>query len=100
MKLSEKVDDEIAQFENMRCIGSLKACARLFGILQSEWFPLVQALTVHLHHQQVVTFAEGDEHKVAANNDLHKTELSEFFEFNRLHTNVKTKHCNFSQYFN
>ena len=28
MKLSDKVDDEIAQFENMRCIGSLEACAR------------------------------------------------------------------------
>ena len=99
MKLSDKVDDEIAQFENMRCIGSLEACARLFAIPQSERFPSVQALTVHMSLEQVVTFAEGDERKVAANNELQKTELTEFFEFNRLQTNVKTKYCDFPQYF-
>ena len=66
---------------------------------QSERFPSVQPLTVHLPSEQLVTFGEGDEQQVAANSELHRTELTEFFEFNRLNPTVKTKYCNFPQYF-
>ena len=67
------------QFENLRCIGSLEACARFFSIPQSEKFPSVQALTIHLPLEQLVTFAEGDEQRIASNSEMHKTELTDFF---------------------
>ena len=63
----------------MRCIGSLDACARFFSIPQSKKFPSVRVLTIHLPLEQLVTFAEGDEQRIASNSEMHKTELTDFF---------------------
>ena len=99
VKISEKVDDEISQFENMRCIGSLEACSRVFSIPQSERFPSVQPLTVHLPLEQMVFFVEGNERNAAHDAAQHKTELTEFFEFNKQNPAVKTKYCDFPEFF-
>ena len=91
--------DEIEQFENMRSIGSLEACSRLFSIPQSERFPSVQQLTVHLPLEQIVVFNEGEERLVLQDERSHKTELTEFFQINLMHPNVKTKYCDFPELF-
>ena len=99
VKISEKVDDEILQLENMRCIGSLEACSRVFSIPQSECFPSVQPLTVHLPLEQMVFFVEGNERNAAHDAALHKTQLTEFFDFNKQNPAVNTKYCDFPQFF-
>ena len=65
---------EIEQFENIRSIGSLEACSRLFYMPQSERFPSVQQLTVHLSLEQVVVFNEGEERSVFQDEGSHRTD--------------------------
>ena len=84
VRIDGSIQDEIEHFENMRCIGSLEASARLFSLPQSERHPAVQQLTVHLEGCQVVLFPEGGE-RVALESANVKTELTEFFTFNKLH---------------
>ena len=98
VKLSE-IGDEIDHFENMRCIGSLEACARLLSIPQSERYPSVQQLTVHLPLEQVLVFREQGEKEALRNEVTQKTELTEFFAFNREQSHVRTKYCDFPEFF-
>ena len=66
VKLAGEITDEIEHFENMRCIGSVEACARIFSLPQSERYPSVQQLSVHLPKQQVDVFHEGSEQRAVA----------------------------------
>ena len=72
VKFNGPVDDEIEQYMNLRCIGSLEACSRLFSIPQAERFPSVQQLA----GQQSVLFEEGTEVTAASSALLQKTELT------------------------
>ena len=99
VKIGTDKKDEISDFENMRCIGPLEACSRIFSIPQSERFPAVQQLTVHLPREQSVIFEEGGEREAATNKELRKTQLTEFFEFNRLNPDVRLKYCDFPEQF-
>ena len=99
VKLAGQVSDEIDQFENMRCIGALEACARIFSLAQSERYPSVQQLTVHLPKQQLVLFHEGKEETIVADESKCKTELTEFFSFNKNNPGTVVKYCDFPEYF-
>ena len=99
VKFNGPVDDEIEQYMNLRCIGSLEACSRLFSIPQAERFPSVQQLTVHLAGQQSVLFEEGTEVTAASSALLQKTELTEFFAYNKQKPQTRVKYCDFPECF-
>ena len=99
MRLNENDDDEIEQFQNMRSLGALEACSRIFSLQQSERYPAVQQLTVHLPLQQQILFDEGEEVQAVADALRHKTHLTEFFEYNRLHPATSTRYCDFPERF-
>ena len=87
--------DEIQQYQDRRSIGASEAVWRLFKMPISERFPAVYALRVHLPEQQVIYFQEGEEQTIIENDSSRKTELTEFFTFNRLNPNTKVSYLNF-----
>ena len=99
VKLAGDAVDEIEQFENMRCIGSLEACARIFSLPQSERFPSVQQLTVHLPGEQNVLFEEGEGRSVLNDHNKLKTELQEFFTYNKRNPGTMVKYCDFPEFY-
>ena len=99
VKLAGDSVDEIEQFENMRCIGSLEAFARIFSLPQSERFPSVQQLRVHLPNEQIVLFEEGAERSALDNERKCKTELTEFFAYNKRNPGTMVRYCDFPEFF-
>ncbi len=75
--------DEIKEFQDRRSIGAAEAVWRLVSYQISERFPAVFALRVHMPEQQIVYFQPGDEENVVNRESSRKTELAEFFAFNR-----------------
>ena len=73
--------DEIAEYEDMRSVGSSEACWHIFGFPIHDRFPPVLALRVHLHEEQQIVFDENTEMDALENQ--RETELTAFFEFNR-----------------
>ena len=99
VKLTCDITDEIEHFENMRCIGALEACARIFSLPQSERYPSVQQLPVHLPRKQNIVFEEGRERDVITDVARCKTELTEFFNFNMNNLGSMVKYCDFPEFF-
>ena len=99
VKLTGDITDEIEQFENMRCIAALEACARFFSLPQSERHPSVQQLPVHLPRKQNIVFEEGRERDVITDVARCKTELTEFFNFNLNNPGSMVKYCDFPYFF-
>ena len=73
--------DEIAEYEDMRSVGSVEACWHIFGFEIHDRFPAVMALRVHLPEQQQIIFDE--ENELEALENQRETELTAFFDFNR-----------------
>ena len=76
--------DEIAQYQDMRSIGSSEACWRIYQFDLSDRSPAVKSLRVHLQNEQQVYF--NDPREVAAHPpEGRRTELDAFFLFNEQH---------------
>ena len=72
--------DEIAEYEDLRSVGSSEATWHLMSFPITERYPPVQALRVHLEEQQQVVFDEGTEE--IALEIQRETELTAFFKLN------------------
>jgi hypothetical protein len=90
--------DEISEYQDRRSIGAAEAMWRLLGYHISERYPAVYALRVHLPNQQMVFFQEGEEESVVERDSSRKTELTEFFTFNRDNPETKVSYINFPKY--
>ena len=75
--------DEIAEYLDVRSVGSSEAIWHLFGFPISKSYPPVKALRVHLFEGQAVYF-EGFPTLQALENQR-ETELTAFFRFNAEH---------------
>ena len=75
-----EVRDEIAEYEDLRSVGSSEAVWHLMAYPIARKYPAVQALRVHLEGEQQVNFDEGQEE--AALETGRTTELTAFFKIN------------------
>ena len=73
--------NEIEEYEDLRSVGAMEACWRMFGFQTNEVHPNVQALPIHLENQQRVAFEEGQE-QVVAQAGAPETELTMWFHYN------------------
>lgn len=73
--------DEIADYEDMRYVGSVEACWHIFGFEIHDRFPAVMALRVHLPEEHQIVFDEDSELEALENQ--RDTELTAFFDFNK-----------------
>ena len=73
--------DEIAEYEDMRSVGSSEACWHIFGFPIHDRFPSVLPLRVHLPEEQQIVFDQDSEMEALENQ--RETELTAFFDFNR-----------------
>ena len=72
--------DEIAEYQDLRSIGSSEAAWKLLSYPIADRFPAVKALRVHLQDQQQIVFDEDTE--TEALEKQRETELTAFFKFN------------------
>ena len=72
--------DEIAEYEDMRYVGSVEACWHIFGFQIHDRFPAVCALRVHLPEEHQIIFDVDTELEALENQ--RETELTAFFDFN------------------
>ena len=72
--------DEIAEYEDLRSVGSSEAVWHLMAYPIARKYPAVQALRVHLEGEQQVPFNEGQEE--AGLEMGRTTELTAFFQLN------------------
>ena len=77
--------DEIAEYQDLRSVGSSEAAWHLQSFPITERFPAVQALRVHLKEQQQVIFDADTE--TEALEKQRETELTAFFVFNQTQRN-------------
>ncbi len=73
--------DEIAEYEDMRYVGSVEACWHIFGFEIHDRFPAVVVLRVHLPEENQIVFDEDAELEALENQ--RETELTAFFDFNQ-----------------
>ena len=89
--------DEIAEYIDMRSIGSSEACWHIFNFNISKKFPSVSALRVHLEDEQHVVFDIGREESAL---DTHRcTELTAFFDRNRMDPDLRLLYVDFPEQF-
>jgi hypothetical protein len=74
--------DEVKEYVDHRVMCANEAVAGLLGFEVHQSFPPVMPLRIHLEGEQQVTFEEGDEQAAVENPKM--TELTAFFDFNRL----------------
>ena len=72
--------DEIAEYEDLRSVGSSEATWHLMAFPITDRYPPVYALRVHTEDQQQVVFNEGTEEEALERQ--RDTELTAFFELN------------------
>ena len=73
--------DEIADYKDLRSVGSQEAMWHLLGYPISRRYPAVQVLRVHQEDEQHVVFDEGQEELALETQRV--TELTQFFELNK-----------------
>ena len=73
--------DEIAEYQDLRSVGSSEATWHLLSYPITERFPAVLALRVHLKEQQQVIFDADTEAEALENQ--RQTELTAFFDYNK-----------------
>ena len=74
--------DEVKEYVDHRVMCANEAAASIFGFNVHQSFPPVMPLRIHLEGEQQVTFEEGEE--AAAVENPRMTELTAFFDFNKL----------------
>ena len=72
--------DEIADYIDMRSVGSSEAAWLLYGFPITSRYPAVTALRVHLEEEQQIVFDENME--IEALENQRNTELTAFFAYN------------------
>ena len=72
--------DEVNEYINCRCYGSMEASYRLFAFPIANKKPPVQKLRIHLENEQDVFFVPGEEEQAMQTG--RQTELTAFFKLN------------------
>jgi hypothetical protein len=89
--------DEVADYRDMRSVGSSEAVWHILNFNISKKHPAVYALRCHLKDEQQVVFDEGNEENVIeAQRD---TELTKFFDFNQKFPNTRVTYVDFPKEF-
>ena len=73
--------DEIAEYQDLRCVGSSEASWHLLNFPITGRYPSVMALRVHLKDQQQIVFDANSE--LEALESQRNTELTAFFDYNK-----------------
>ena len=74
--------DEIAEYRDMRSVGSSEAAWHILSYPIADRYPAVLAMRVHLEDQQDIVFDEDADEFVEALEKQRETELTAFFKFN------------------
>ena len=72
--------NEVHDYENYRCLGSMEAAYRLFAFHIAANKPPVQKLRIHLEDEQDIYFIPGEEERAMQTG--RQTELTAFFQLN------------------
>ena len=95
----EDMQNEIDVFQDMRSVGACKTAYRVLGFNIHERSPGVHCLPVHLERKNFVLFHEHNQAAAVCNPATRKTELTEFFEHNKLNPTCRTIYVNFPEEF-
>ncbi|MGA1502986.1 MAG: hypothetical protein ACO38Z_10310, partial [Candidatus Nanopelagicales bacterium] len=87
--------DEIADYQDLRMIGSIEACWRIFAFDMANRDPAVYALPVHLENRQHVTFHGGNVQQLAQ--EPPDTALTAFFKFNAANPECRVPYARFPE---
>ena len=79
---SEKVKDEVNQYEQGRYYDSTQSADRIFEFEMCHRYPAVMKLQLHLENEQVVIFNEDDNAPEVLER-FSKTQLTEYFQLNK-----------------
>ena len=88
--------DEIAEYEDLRSVGSSEAAWHILGFPVTRQYPAVKALRVHLEDQQPIVF-EPDAEMDALENQR-DTELTAFFRNNQVERENGTSSIDLPRY--
>lgn len=85
-RLEPPLVDEVTEFYKSRWIGSSEACWKIFGFSMGGIKPHVERLQIHLPEEQQIGVDPDREtaETILDKDSLRKTQLTEFFEMNRL----------------
>ena len=96
-EIEDATVDEIAEYEDLRSVGSSEACWQIFNFNITKKHPAVYALRCHLEDEQSVVFDEE-----TASTDIENqrnTELTGFFDYNQKNPGTSSKYVDFPKKF-
>ena len=93
----EQQKDEIADYVDLRSVGSSEASWHIFSFNIAKNFPAVYALRIHLEDEQNVIFDMETAEESIENQRC--TELTEFFNFNKQNPQTNVTYCDFPEHF-
>ena len=88
MKISGGMQDEIKAHLNSQFIGTTEACWKIFKFNMHRKSPAVQRLPIHFSNEHYVNFhAYQTVNEVLARQNVKKTQLTAWFDYNSAHDN-------------
>jgi len=89
MEISSGIQNEIKAHLNSRFIGPTEACWKIFEFNIHRKSPAVQRLPIHLPNKHYVNFyAHQTVNEVLARQNVEKTQLTAWFDYNSTHNDV------------
>ena len=89
--------NEVEEYEDLRSIGSSEAAWHIFNFNIAKKYPAVYALRCHLEDEQQVLFDDETDQEIIEKQ--RNTELTEFFVYNKEHTDTDSKYVDFPKFF-
>ena len=93
----DMLKDEIKEYIDLRSVGSSEASWHLFNFVIAKKYPAVYALKVHLQDEQQVVFDMASAQE--SMEQQRTTELTAFFDYNKLNPNTKVMYVDFPEFF-
>ena len=88
MEISGGMQDKIKAYLNSCFIGPTEACWKIFEFNMHGESPAVQRLPIHLFNEHYVNFhAHQTVNEVLARQNVEKTQLTAWFDYNSTHDN-------------
>ena len=88
MEISGRMQDEIKAHLDGHFIGPTEACWKIFEFNMHRESPAVQRLPIHLPNEHYVNFyAHQTVNEVLARQNVKKTQLTTWFDYNSVHDN-------------
>ena len=93
----ETVKDEIAEYVDLRSVGSSEAAWHLFNFIIAKKYPSVYALRIHMEDEQHVVFDMATAEQ--SMESQRTTELTAFFEWNQKEPDTEVTYVDFPEHF-